>query len=138
MLLTDRQILWFIDHSNPNSYLFDWGVDLDMVPVEQLTGVRVEDGREALRLVLQTPGGRHHVALPVEMEADVRAFESLALSFLPERNHGRMRRIYTAEAIEFVEETAERFHQLDEARALQEAARREAGELAGLRLQPEA
>jgi hypothetical protein len=38
LLLTDRQILWFIDHSNPNSYLFDWGVDLDMMPVEQLTG----------------------------------------------------------------------------------------------------
>jgi hypothetical protein len=129
LLLTDRQILWFIDHSNPNSYLFDWGVDLDMMPVEQLTGVRVEDGRDALRLVLQTPGGRHHVTLPVEMEADARAFESLALSFLPERNHGRMRRIYTAEAIEFVEETAERFHQLDEARALQETARREAGDL---------
>jgi len=87
LLLTDRQILWFIDHSNPNSYLFDWGVDLDMVPVEQLTGVRVEDGHDALRLVLQTPGGRHHVALPVEMEADVRVFESLASSFLPERNH---------------------------------------------------
>jgi len=69
------------------------------------------------------------VALPVEMEADVRVFESLASSFLPERNHGRMRRIYTAEAIDFVEETAERFHQLDEARALQEAARDEAGEL---------
>jgi hypothetical protein len=129
LLLTDRQILWFIDHSNPNTYLFDWGVDLDMVPVEQLTGVRVEDGRDALRLVLQTPGGRHYVALPVEMEADVRAFESLALSFLPERNHGRMRRIYATEAIDFVEETAERFHQLDEARTLQEAARREAGEL---------
>jgi hypothetical protein len=129
LLLTDRQILWFIDHSNPNSYLFDWGVDLDMVPVEQLTGVRVEDGRDALRLVLQTPAGRHHVALPVEMEADVRAFESLASSFLPERNQRRMRRIYTTEAVDFVEETAERFHQLDDARALQEAARREAGDL---------
>ena len=129
LLLTDRQILWFIDHSNPNSYLFDWGVDLDMMPVEQLTGVRVEDGHDALRLVLQTPGGRHNVALPVEMEAEVRTFESLASCFLPERNHGRMRRIYTAEAIDFVEETAERFHQLDEARRLQEAARREAGEL---------
>lgn len=129
LLLTDRQILWFVDHSNPNSYLFDWGVDLDMVPVEQLTGVRVEDGHDAMRLVLQTPGGRHHVALPAEMEADVRAFELLALNFLPERNHGRMRRIYTTEAIDFVEETAERFHQLDEARSLQEAARREAGEL---------
>ena len=100
-----------------------------MVPVEQLTGVRVEDGRDALRLVLQTPGGRHRVALPVEMEADVRAFEALASSFLPERNHGRMRRIYTTEAIDFVEESAVRFHQLDEARTLQEAARREAGEL---------
>jgi hypothetical protein len=40
-----------------------------------------------------------------------------------------MRRIYTTVAIDFVEETAERFHQLDEARTLQEAARREAGEL---------
>ncbi len=129
LLLTDRQILSFIDHSNPNSYLFDWGVDLDMVPVEQLIGVHVEDGRDALRLVLQTPGGRHHVALPVEMEADVRAFESLASSVWPERNHGRMRRIYTAEAIDFVEETAERFHQLDEAKSLQDRARHEAGEL---------
>jgi len=100
-----------------------------MVPVEQLTGVRVEDGHDALRLVLQTPGGRHNVALPVEMEAEVRTFESLALSFIPERNQGRMRRIYTAEPIDFVEETAERLHQLDEARMLQEAARREAGEL---------
>jgi hypothetical protein len=89
----------------------------------------VEDGRDALRLVLQTPAGRHHVALPVEMEADVRAFESLASSFLPERNQRRMRRIYTTEAVDFVEETAERFHQLDDARALQEAARREAGDL---------
>ncbi len=63
------------------------------------------------------------------MEAEVRVFESLASSFLPERNRGRLRRVYATEAVEFVEETAERFRQLDEARALQEAARREAGEL---------
>lgn len=129
LLLTDREILWLVDHTNPDSYLFDWGVDVDMVPVEQLTEVRVEDERDALLLVLQTQGGRHTVALPVELEADVRVFESLALSFLPERNRGRLRRVYPTEAIEFVEESAERFHQLDEARALQEAARREAGEL---------
>jgi hypothetical protein len=129
LLLTDREILWFVDHMNPDSYLFDWGVDVDMVPVEQLTGVRVEDEQDALRLVLQTQGGRHNVALPIELEADVRVFESLALSFLPERNRSRLRRVYPTEAIEFVEETAERFHQLDEARALLEAARREAGEL---------
>jgi hypothetical protein len=129
LLLTDRQVLWLVDHSNPDSYLFDWGVDVDMVPVEQLTGVRVEDERDALRLVLQTQGGRHSVALPVEMEADVRVFESLASSFLPERNRGRLRRVYATEAVEFVEETAERFRQLDEARALREAARREAGDL---------
>jgi hypothetical protein len=63
------------------------------------------------------------------MEADVRVFESLASSFLPERNRGRLRRVYATEAVEFVEETAERFHQLDEARTLREAARREAGDL---------
>ncbi len=129
LLLTDRQILWFLDHSNPNSYLFDWGVDVDMLPVEQVTGVRVDDERDLLRLVLQTPGGRHNVALPVEMEADVRAFEALALSFLPERNRGRLRRIYPTAPIEFVEDTAERFYQRDEALALREAARKEAGEM---------
>ncbi len=129
LLLTDREILWLIDHSNPDSFLFDWGVDVEMVPVEQLTGVRVEDECDVLRLVLETHGGRHGVTLPAELEADVRVIESLALRFLPERNRGRLRRVYTAEAIEFVEENAERFHQLDEARALREAARREAGEL---------
>ena len=129
LLLTDREILWLVDHSNPDSYLSDWGVDVDMVPVEQLTGVRVEDEREALRLVLQTAGGRHGVALPVELEAEVRVFESLSARFLPERNRDRLRRVYTTEAVEFVEETAERFHQLEEARTLREAARHEAGEI---------
>jgi hypothetical protein len=134
LLLTDREVLWLVDHTNPDSFLFDWGVDVDMVPIEQLTGVRVEDERDALRLVLQTQGGRHSVALPVEMEAEVRVFESLTSSFLPERNRERLRRVYTTEAVEFVEETAERFRQLDEARTLREAARlaaarREAGQL---------
>jgi len=58
LLLTDREVLWLVDHTNPDSFLFDWGVDVDMVPIEQLTGVRVEDERDALRLVLQTQGGR--------------------------------------------------------------------------------
>jgi hypothetical protein len=129
LLLTDREVLWLVDHMNPDSYLSDWGVDVDMVPVEQLTGVRVEDERETLRLVLQTPGGRHNVALPVELEAEVRVFESMLSRFLPDRNRGRLRRVYATEAVEFVEETAERFHQLDEARTLQEAARNEAGDL---------
>jgi len=129
LLLTDREVVWLIDHSNPDSYLSDWGADVDMVPVEQLTGVRVEDEGDFLRFVLQTEGGRHGVVLPVELESQVRVIESLASGFLPERNRGRLRRVYPTEAIEFVEETAERFHQLDEARALHETARREAGEL---------
>jgi len=129
LLLTDREVLWLVDHMNPDSYLSDWGVDVDVVPVEQLTGVRVEDGRDMLRLVLQTAGGRHSVAVPVELEAEVRVFESLLSRFLPDRNRGRLRRVYTAGVVEFVEETAGRFRQLDEARALQEAARHEAGEL---------
>lgn len=129
LLLTDRQILWIVDHANPDSYLSDWGVDVELAPVEQLTGVGVEDGGDTLRLVFTTSAGRRSVGLPVELETDIRVFEALASRFVPDRNPRRLRRTYVTKGVEFVEETAERFGQKAEALALQTAARDRAGEL---------
>ena len=42
LLLTDRQLLWLVDHADPGRYLMDWGVDAELIPVERLTGP-VED-----------------------------------------------------------------------------------------------
>jgi len=129
LLLTDREVLWLVDHANPDSYLSDWGVDAEMLPVEQLTGVRVQDGADALHLAFDTPAGSHRVTLPIELESDVRVFEALATRFLPDRNGDRLRRTYELKPVEFEEETADRFHQLAEARALEAEARRDAREL---------
>jgi hypothetical protein len=129
LLLTDREVLWLVDHANPDSYLSDWGVDVELLPVEQLMGVRVQDDADALQLAFDTPGGRHTVAIPLELESDVRIFEALAARFVPDRNGRRLRRTYELKPVEFEEETADRFHQLPEARAFQAEARRDAGEL---------
>jgi hypothetical protein len=138
LLLTDRQILWLVDHFNPDSYLSDWGVDVRLIPVERLREVAIENGRGGVRLAFE-PGGTRGalcVDLPAELEAEARAFVRLACRFLPGENAGRLSRRYEPTGFEFVEEAAARFGQLDEARAMQEMARREAGDVLAFLFSP--
>jgi hypothetical protein len=127
LLLTDREILWLVDHSDPDSYLSDWGVDVELLPVERLTGVQVEAGRRTARLAFVAGRARLAVSLPAELERDVLELAALAERFLPAVSTRRLSRTYETERITFVEETAARFGQLEAARALMAAADREAG-----------
>ena len=129
LLLTDREVLWVTDHFNPDSFLSDWGVDVELLPVERLTAVRVDETRVGISLVFEEPNGRLVVALPFELEREARKMASLAQRFLAHHNTMRLRRRYEAEPIEFDEEAADRFGQLAYARTLRDAASAEAGEL---------
>lgn len=42
LALTDRQALWLVDHADPGRYLMDWGVDVELIPVERLDGPVIE------------------------------------------------------------------------------------------------
>jgi hypothetical protein len=135
LLLTDREILWLVDHSNPDSYLSDWGVDVELLPIESLRRLSVESRRGEVRLAFEG-GGQLHVALPFELEAEGHAVATLAERFLPERNTSRLRRRYQTEPIAFAEETAARFGRLEEGLEMLEAARREAGQVKAFLFSP--
>ena len=125
LLLTDRQILWIVDHFNPDSLLSDWGVDIALLPVERLRRVVVESGRGDLRLAFEAEG-RLGLSLPFELEAEASVLASRARRFVPDENRQRLRRRYDTTPVEFAEDAAARFGQLDDARSMLATARREA------------
>lgn len=127
LLLTDRQLLWIADHANPDSFLSDWGVDLEVLPLEQLTDVRIAGSGPDVTLVVSAGAGPWHARMPRELEHDLGVMETLVRRFLPGNPRPLPRRTYELTSTAFRIETADLFHQGTEARSLLAEARVAAG-----------
>jgi len=100
LLLTDRQLIWMVDHLPPDRYLLDWGVDVRLIPVEALQDVHLK-GREVLELRVRTAGGPAAFPLPLELRAEAEVLRDLAGRFVPPARGTSLVRRYGPSAIEF-------------------------------------
>ena len=114
LLLTDRQLIWMVDHMPPDRYLLDWGVDARLVALEALREVRLT-GDETLELHVQTRGGGAVFALPGELRAEAEVLRDLAARFLPIEGMASLLRRYAPAAVEFDPAPAALFRQGPEA-----------------------
>ncbi len=122
LALTDRQLLWIVDHAQPDRYLSDWGVDIEILPVERILGVTCDLRGAFAQLVVTTSASRRHFHLPVELADEVRVMRDLAGRFCPDTAGRLPRRLYPIDTAAFDAEAAGRFGQEAEARALFDAA----------------
>ena len=119
LLLTDRQLLWLVDHVAPNRYLLDWGVDARLVALEALRAVELGRGaRGAAELQVATSGGPSRFVLPAELRPEAQVMADLLRRFAEPVSAGVPRRRYEVEPIGFEAETAARFGQAEEAGTL--------------------
>ncbi len=128
LVLTDRQLLWIVDHAQPDRFLSDWGVDLELVPIERVTGVTCARDAGSVALTVTTPAGSRTYVLPPEHEREVGVMRDLVARFTPGGAGNSLRRRYPIDAIAFDPEPAGRFGQAADARALVDTAR-ERGEI---------
>lgn len=139
LLLTDRQLVWVVDHAEPGRYLVEWGVDVEMTPLERLVGVDVEDSADEVELRVATdvpaPAGQRAYRLPADDAAEVEVLRTLLERFLPAPADRRPVRRYDLAALEPDLEEASRFRQRDEALALLERAQAR-GEVLGFLFSP--
>lgn len=122
LALTDRQLLWIVDHAQPDRFLSDWGVDVELVPVERLVAVECREGDGQVRLKVTTPAGERGFDLPVELTDEVAVMRDLLARFTPAAASGLPRRRYALDPIDFDPEPAARYGQTTEARRLHDAA----------------
>ncbi len=119
LLLTDRQVLWLVDHVAPSRYLLDWGVDAELLPIEPLRDLRLRFGAEAgsaaTGLLVRTDAGEAVFPLPADVEPEARALGAVLARFLPVEAAGAVRRRYPVEPQGLDPEPAQRFGQGDEA-----------------------
>lgn len=119
LLLTDRQVLWLVDHVPPSRYLLDWGVDAELLPLERLHDLRLDFGEEARSersgLLVRTDAGATAFPLPADVEPEARALGQVLERFLPREGAAAVRRRYPVEPAPFDPEPAHRFGQGDEA-----------------------
>ena len=117
LILTDRQVLWLVDHVPPSRYLLDWGVDAELVPVERLRDLRMRFGADVPRtgLDLATDAGEVHLALPADLEPQATDFATLLARFIPSDSDGTVLRRYPVRETAFDLEAVQRFGQADEA-----------------------
>ena len=115
LLLTDRQLIWMVDHVPPDRYLMDWGVDGRLVAIEALSGVRLS-GHDTVRLHAVTAGGESIFPLPAELRAEAEVMRDLLARFVPPPGGSSCVRRYEPAVAEFDPRPAELFGQLDEAR----------------------
>jgi hypothetical protein len=121
LLLTDRQLIWVVDHADPTHFLMEWGVDADCMPVEILESVDLSAERGRLVLALGTRGGAIDVPLPPELASEAKVMHDLVARFTPARAGRLPRRVYKVERIDFEPELAGRFKQAEQAQAMLEA-----------------
>ncbi|MGH2465153.1 MAG: hypothetical protein ACRDGI_06805 [Candidatus Limnocylindrales bacterium] len=122
LALTDRQLLWIVDHAQPDQYLSDWGVDVELVPVERLRAVGCVRRDDAIELVIATPAGGRTFKLPAELEQEAQVMRDLLARFSPSASQGLPLRRYPLEAIAFDADVATRFDQEQVARREYEGA----------------
>lgn len=139
LLLTDRQLVWVVDHAEPGRYLVEWGVDVEIVPLERLAGVALEPTADGLHIRVETdvadPAGVRTFDLPPEAGAEAEVLAALLERFVPSRAGSSPRRFYELTAIAPDLEPAERFRQGAEAAAFLDRARRR-GDLLGFLFSP--
>jgi hypothetical protein len=135
LLLTDRQLLWMIDHAQPDRYLSDWGVDVELLPVERLLEARCDEGDEIVGLAVMTPAGSRRYVLPDELCDEARLMRDLLVRFTPPGAGSWPRRRYSIEPLAVDFEIAARFGQEPAARALHDSAAR-AGEVLAFLFSP--
>ncbi len=121
LALTDRQLLWIVDHAQPDRYLSDWGVDVELMPVERVAAVRSTRRAETVELTVATAAGNRSYSLPAEHEPEVTVMRDLVARFTPAGGGSAPRRRYGLDAIPFDMESAARFGQESDARTLLEA-----------------
>ncbi len=114
LLLSDRQLIWMVDHLPPDRYLFDWGVDARLLALEALRAVRLS-GRDVLELHVQTRGGGARFALPGELRPEAEVLRDLLLRFLPGDGARTLVRRYAPAAVEFDAAPAALFRQAEDA-----------------------
>lgn len=139
LLLTDRQLIWVVDHAEPGRYLVEWGVDLEVVPLERLARVGREAAADTVRLWVETDAGgeaaRRSYHLPGEVAPEVEVLAVLLERFTPAGALGRPVRRYDLVARPADLEEAARFRQAAEAATLLERAR-SLGEVLGFLFSP--
>jgi hypothetical protein len=118
LILTDRQIGWLIDHADPDRYLSDWGVDVEVIPVEALAGVEVRRRSPVVELRIRSAHGTTLAVLPEEYQAESRVAAALAQRFIPVAGMTALRRRYPVAAQEPGWSRIEAFGQVEAARAL--------------------
>jgi hypothetical protein len=96
----------------------DWGVDLEIIPVERIREVDVAAQRGHVRLQVTTPAGSRAYRFPGELAAEARVMGDLAARFTPGCSRGLPRRLYGAEAMAFDVEPIRPFGQAVEADAI--------------------
>jgi hypothetical protein len=114
LLLSDRQLIWMVDHMAPDRYLMDWGVDARLVALEALHGVRLS-GHETVRLHVETGGGEDAFALPAELRLEAEVLRDLLARFVPPGESAALVRRYEPAASEFDPGPATLFNQREEA-----------------------
>lgn len=139
LLLTDRQLVWVLDHAEPGQFLVEWGVDVELLALERLAQVRTEKVGDGIRLVVETdvggPAGGRTYDLPVETAAEVDVLAALLERFTPDGAGSRPVRRYDLVGRPADLEEAERFRQREAASALLERAG-ELGEVLGFLFSP--
>jgi len=82
-LLTDRQLLWLVDHADPARYLVDWGVDIALVPLEQVTAVSTH-GRphDIVEIRVATAGGGVSAHVPGDLAPEASVLARLVERFV--------------------------------------------------------
>jgi hypothetical protein len=118
LVLTDRQVLWIVDHANPNRYLEDWGIDVEVIPNERLIEARCSRRDGVVELEAVTPAGARGLRLPEELGEEVEVMRRLVARFTPAEAGRQPMRTYALEPIAFDAEAAARFGQEADARHL--------------------
>ncbi len=119
LVLTDRQLLWLVDHMPPNRYLLDWGVDARLVALEALRDVAVApDARRCVEVRAVTSGGSSHFTLPPELRSEALVMVDLLRRFTGSAGTRLPRRRYAVEPLAFDPEGASRFGQAQAACAM--------------------
>jgi hypothetical protein len=121
LLLTDRQLIWLVDHFAPDRYLLDWGVDAELICLEALVDARLaqqasaESVGGAVLLSVETRGGISRFRLPRELLSETDALLARLRGFLPSDSAIRRRYAIAAEPLDVA--PYEPYRQADEARA---------------------
>jgi hypothetical protein len=121
LALTDKQVLWMVDHAQPDRYLSDWGIDAELLPVERVLDVGCIARGGIVELGLDTSAGRRSYTLPIELIEEAQVMRDLVARFRPAVGGGLPRRTYSIEPVAFDAEAASRFGQEAQARAMFEA-----------------